>query len=438
MPRKKTIPLEHHLTQLLALRGVITMRSAMHYTGVIPPDPKGGGKACDHGAEKAADGRCVACKREADQRLYRNKAYRKAIASLVEQGIARPAGDGRWAYAGKPPMAGPKARPRLPAEPGRVFAPDLIVSELMTAMQALISALPADHGEGTTVFREARRGRRQIGHSGCMICDSIEDQSITDHETVEDGNGETPAQTIRVYRERQPGHERCNICDDIAGHPREDAALTDRLRRYESAMSAGRSYAYMPDGRRIQSDGSLCDCSRCDERVRVRTPAARTGRLYTSAGVTTSIMFDTVTMTPVVENGDNSYEEEHSARCLDEMANHPEHAARAEAASGYSGYHCYARRGHTGDHIGWSAPGRRVPSAWWPQAEEPADNGMETDYTRQCRDGGNPVGYICTARAGHSGNHMGWYEVSGEPRRNDDATWPQVTSGDDTRVEEGR
>ena len=375
MPRKKTIPLEHHLTQLLALRGVITMRSAMHYTGVVPPDPKGGGKACEHGAEKAADGRCVACKREADQRLYRNKAYRKAIASLVEQGIARPAGDGRWAYAGKPPMAGPKVRPRLPAEPGRVTPPDRTISGLMTAMQALINALPGDHHGGTTVFYEASHGRRQYGHDDCPACHAIEAQSADDHEYAEGLDGETPAQTIRIYSERQAGHERCNICDDIAGYPREDAALTGRLRRYESAMSAGRSYAYMPDGRRIQSDGSLCTCERCDERVRVRTTRGfYTMTTGTGTWMPMPITFDTVTMVPDTMVPDNRYE---------------------------------------------------------------PDDGFEADYTRQCRDMGNAQGYICTARAGHAGNHMGWYRTrGGEPRRNDDATWPQVTSGDDTRTEE--
>jgi hypothetical protein len=515
MPRKKTIPLEHHLTQLLALRGTITMRSAMHYTGVIPPDPKGGGKACDHGADKAADGRCVACKREADQRLYRNKAYRKALAALVEQGIARPAGKDMWAYAGKAPMAGPKIRPRLPAEPGKPGQVHDTTGELYTRLMAVMRP-DAQHAAGTGLHADAAQGRRHYDHEDCDMCEAIETQSAAAHYDVRNDSGETPAEAVRNYGGRQTGHERCLICEDIEGGRRDDPGRAARVRRYDRAMDTGRPYAYMPDGRRIQSDGSLCTCQRCDQRVRVRASAARTAArdasttwatmtAYTPSMTYTTapVMADQITFT--IDPQDNRYEPDDTLRCRDAMASHPDSVAGAAAAGGHSRYICYARRGHTGDHIGYSGPGRHAPGAVWPQAisneYEPdasmrclddmrshpdavdlaaaaghsasyscfarrghdgnhmgwygtetldpwatwpqavsddgtMSNGYETDYTRQCRDENNPVGYVCTARAGHSGNHMGWYQVSGEPCRNDDATWPQVTSGDDTRTEE--
>ena len=52
---------------------------------------------------------------------------------------------------------------------------------------------------------------------------------------------------------------------------RREAERSRRQELYYRAMQRGDTYAYDTDGRRITSDyGDLCDCRRCDERVRVR------------------------------------------------------------------------------------------------------------------------------------------------------------------------
>lgn len=89
-------------------------------------------------------------------------------------------------------------------------------------------------------------------------------------------------------------------------------------------------------------------------------------------------------------------------------------------------YICLALKDHTGDHIAWGG-GRNCHQ--WPQAEPLADweaellapdNGFEPSGKLQCQDESGEDGYICTARKGHGGKHMGWWAHG---QRDPEATW---------------
>lgn len=106
------MPLADRLLELIALKGSMSLTQAMAWTGVVLPAVKGGD--CGHQLELAADGRCLSCKREADQRLYRNRQYKTALGSLVARGLVRESKD-RWVYAGPVPIQRTR-KPKLPAE----------------------------------------------------------------------------------------------------------------------------------------------------------------------------------------------------------------------------------------------------------------------------------------------------------------------------------
>jgi hypothetical protein len=80
------------------------------------------------------------------------------------------------------------------------------------------------------------------------------------------------------------------------------------------------------------------------------------------------------------------------------------------------GYACTAQKGHTGDHMAYGASGNVCHT--WPAAG--VSNEFEPSARLRCNDEDNLNGYICTARAGHDGPHMGWY---GPGERSGDATW---------------
>lgn len=456
MPKTKQIPLEQRLTQLLALRSPVTLRAAMHYTGVIPPRVKGGVLICAHGGVTAADGRCLLCKREADQRLYRNRMYRKAMASLVEKGIAKPSGTDLWTYTGRPAMPVSKSRPKLPAEPRRAVSDvDAAVRAMADRIAAIagslaglssVSRLDANHSRVSVAYTWAVLGRRLPGHEICSDCGLIETRSRNGHDNYEDDDGNTPAETVRMYGERQRGHADCAICDEIgAERLAADTARAERVERYERERARGRRYPHMPDGRRINSDGSLCDCERCDERVETRRTRVPTlaEQLYTiSVGGTTPTPVWTWTIDGLTI--DNSYEAESSLRCMDRLRDHPVEAALADRACGYAGHMCYARRGHEGTHMGWSSPSHCAPYAMWPQFETmEVDNRYEPNDDMRCRDSmeshplavaaaraaGHGGYYACYARRGHTGNHVGWY---GPGDADEWAHWPQAVTAPGT------
>jgi hypothetical protein len=56
------------------------------------------------------------------------------------------------------------------------------------------------------------------------------------------------------------------------------------------------------------------------------------------------------------------------------------------------------------------------------QPDDAPDNEFEPTGHLQCNNEENPVGlgYVCTARKGHAGKHMGWWAPG---RRDKDATW---------------
>lgn len=286
------IPLEERLTEVLALRGKLTLRGAMHSTGIRPPDPKGGAMLCEHGAVLAKDGRCSDCKKEADRRLYRSRQYMKAMAILVERGVAVQAGKGLWRYAGPPVQPAPRKLPALPAEP---VTPDAAPSVYMTVSTAgATTTLPTmmmpdgNHGDGSTARQLARLGRRDAGHEGCVFCEYHERQSWADHDR-RSGSYESPREYIEQYGFRADDHQACDICERIEEQQRERERLQDEAERderrqqeirrslYHAAMDRGEAYAYQSDGRRIRRDGSLCYCEPCDTRVaRHNRRAART------------------------------------------------------------------------------------------------------------------------------------------------------------------
>lgn len=284
MARKKAIPLEERLAETLALRGKLTLRGAMHSTGVKPPDPKGGVLLCSHGTPAAGDGRCLGCKREADQRLYRNRQYMKAMAALVDRGIARAAGKSLWVYAGPPVQPPARRKPALPAEPVPVMAADesgifMMPSGAPVHPPVTITGMTSpDHVPGAEARRLAELGQRWTGHESCVFCSYYEAMSADEHDRRPNDWSNSPRDCVENgYREH--GHEDCNICqrieeqleerDRFADEERREEARTREIRRglWRAAMDRGERYAYQSDGRRIRENGTLCMCDTCDERV---------------------------------------------------------------------------------------------------------------------------------------------------------------------------
>jgi hypothetical protein len=311
---RKQMSLDDRLAQLIAMRGTLTLRGAMHGTGVVTPDSKGGTLLCGHGPETAPDGRCLGCKREADQRLYRNRQYGKAMSRLVERGLVTLAGKDTWRYSGPPLQPPGKVKPRLPAEPAREL-PAAAAGLTATAeelTQALRSLSDAFHSADAA--RAATRGTRAGGHRACRECAAAESRSRAEHQFREQSYLESPADLASVGS-RAPLHDGCYICDEL-----EDSGDStgwhdiqqQRAQMYRDQRAAGRNYAYIPNGRRILRDGALCECGQCEERVRARAhshvtvrearEAARDRVRFTPAMTTaTSTNMTTFTTMPTID-----------------------------------------------------------------------------------------------------------------------------------------
>lgn len=271
------------------------MRQAMEQTGIVAPPGKD--PECNHQTGKAADGRCIGCKRAADQRTYRKKQYEPALAELVTRGIAErgtgPDGVPVWQYTGPSYGYVPPKLPNLPYEcdprttehfraaygraPSRKDGTPGLLDSMMTQQldmarrgqqyraephdtcsvcQAAYAEGEAAHGDDSPAAVTARTGRRADGHQDCWFCLHID-------EAADEARRLAREETERIAREE-------------AEAERVRAERQGRITRYSEAHRDGR-YAYV-DGRRIRRDGSLCMCSDCDDRQeRRRAEAARTG-----------------------------------------------------------------------------------------------------------------------------------------------------------------
>jgi hypothetical protein len=84
------------------------------------------------------------------------------------------------------------------------------------------------------------------------------------------------------------------------------------------------------------------------------------------------------------------------------------------------GHSCLALMGHAGEHRGYGSGG--VIYHRWRNDDDGARPGNEFEPSGRlhCMNEEPAGGYICTARKGHTGKHMGWW-ATGE--RDPDATW---------------
>jgi hypothetical protein len=85
------------------------------------------------------------------------------------------------------------------------------------------------------------------------------------------------------------------------------------------------------------------------------------------------------------------------------------------------GYTCTAALGHPGDHAAYGG-NPNTPVHTWPQDTPLPLAPYEPDYDNRCEAQQPGGGYICTCRAGHAGNHVGWWRPDG---RIDGSDWPQ-------------
>lgn len=273
------MPLEDRLAMMLALKSTLTMQQAMHLTGIVAPAKDGD---CGHQQGKAGDGRCLGCKREADQRTYRKKQYVKALAALVARGVAEagttPKGTQVWKYTGPSHAYVEPVLPNLPydcdpdtvahfrAASGRPparrdgeprYLASVLAAVLDSARNGNMGAHPAcsvcmaayaeaeaAHGDDSEAAQLARRGNRASNHYSCLFCIRID-------EAADEARRLERAEERRAQREEAAETERVET-------------LRARIGRWREARDNGR-YAY-EDGRRILRDGQLCDCGRCDER----------------------------------------------------------------------------------------------------------------------------------------------------------------------------